>query len=590
MEFTPEHKVLNDLFGNDLTYIIPTYQRPYSWSARGKSDNDNQVNTMWEDLMNHFKSDSSNIYFLGSMVLIGEVDKREFEVVDGQQRLTTLALLFVAIKCMLGEIKDEQIESKHADNLKEFRKNALDNINTILFNRKLFGVQELEKKVKIQSLSGFDYDKVFKTALECGTYKQLPTNGISNEQEKISKRYFDNRDYFISKLKDSFLDKGIFTFAKAEQLNNFIAFLKNKVTIVRIISQKFETAYQIFEILNNRGLPLSNKDMFRNFMISEMHKDKIADAEEKWKELDNSDYDLTPEFISRYVESKNAKKQRYSAFNDIQEIYKRSFQKQINRKKAEIFHEDIKINLAYYTNIKRADFGNKKIKNRILFLQQCDNSGKVVNLLLALFRNVDDENNIIQFLSELEIFILYFLLSPKKRFQTKRIFGAIEKLNSNDFDNAVKKIELEPIEKSELNSLIQSDITDNGWAKLLLAGYVWAKDMNNDDDVVDLDLKYREATLEHIIPQNPENNTNWKSDFSLNFRKKYTYKLGNMTLLTQKMNSKAKNYDFSKKKNIYKNMKLSITTELGNLTDIDEQFIANRHKQITDYLIQHYGL
>lgn len=105
-----------------------------------------------------------------------------------------------------------------------------------------------------------------------------------------------------------------------------------------------------------------------------------------------------------------------------------------------------------------------------------------------------------------------------------------------------------------------------------------------------MELKYREATLEHIIPQNPENNTNWKSNFSSNFRKKYTYKLGNMTLLTQKTNSKAKNYDFSKKKNIYKDMKLSITTEIGNLTDIDEQFIINRHKEITDYLIQHYGL
>ena len=80
MEFTPEQKVLNDLFGSDLTYIIPSYQRPYSWSSKGKSDKDNQVNTMWQDLIEHFENDASKIYFMGSMVLTGDSSKREFEV------------------------------------------------------------------------------------------------------------------------------------------------------------------------------------------------------------------------------------------------------------------------------------------------------------------------------------------------------------------------------------------------------------------------------------------------------------------------------------------------------------------------------
>lgn len=589
MEFTPEQKVLNDLFGNDLTYIIPSYQRPYSWSSKGKSDKDNQVNTMWKDLIEHFESDNANIYFMGSMVLIGDHTKREFEVVDGQQRLTTLTLLFVSIKCMLDNIEDHQIETANAATLKDFISNALTNINTILFNRKLFGVEEKEKKVKIKSLAGFEYDLVLKTALECGTYQQLYTNGITDEQVKISQRYFDNRDYFINKLEDQFLANDLFTLSGAKRLNEFIEFLKNKVTIVRILSPNFDLAYQIFEILNNRGLPLSNKDLFRNFIISEMYKYDIDQPEEKWMELD--DYEFTPEFISRYVESKNARKQRYSAFNDIQEIYKKSFKNGIAKSKVETFYEDVKLNLEHYTNIELNLYDNKSIKNRVLFLKHSGNARYTVNLLLALFKNIADDEQLIRFLKEFEVFVMYLLLGPSKRFQTKPIFEAIEQLNNQDFTAAIQEITLPTEAKEQLKLLIkESDIKDNDWAKLMIARYLWAKDIDHPEDVVNLNLNYKKATLEHIIPQQPNNDTNWTTNFSPTFRQKYTYKLGNMTLLTQRINSKARNSDFSKKKEIYNTMKLSMTSQLGQLQTIDETFIKHRHAEITNYLINHLSL
>ena len=102
MAFTPEHIVLSELFNVGINYIIPAYQRPYSWSARGKSDKDNQVNTMWSDLIEFFEKNKNNKndYFMGSMVLVETEDIRTYEVVDGQQRLVTLALLLVSIKCL----------------------------------------------------------------------------------------------------------------------------------------------------------------------------------------------------------------------------------------------------------------------------------------------------------------------------------------------------------------------------------------------------------------------------------------------------------------------------------------------------------
>jgi|GEM_PF-1784259 len=70
VKFTPEHKVINDFFAREVKYIIPAYQRPYSWDCEGKSDRNNQVNSMWDDWYHHFLGSGNDTYFLGSMVLI----------------------------------------------------------------------------------------------------------------------------------------------------------------------------------------------------------------------------------------------------------------------------------------------------------------------------------------------------------------------------------------------------------------------------------------------------------------------------------------------------------------------------------------
>lgn len=210
---------------------------------------------------------------------------------------------------------------------------------------------------------------------------------------------------------------------------------------------------------------------------------------------------------------------------------------------------------------------------------------------MALFKQIESEDLVIDFLKELELWVMYILLGTNKRFQARPIFEAIEYLNQQDFEAAKGKITLEKLAREELRGILQEgQIKDNDWAKLMIARYLWAKDMDHPKDVVELDLNYKQVTLEHIIPQTPDSQTNWKKDFSDQFRKNYTYKLGNMTLLTQKMNSKVKNYDFGVKRKVYNKMKLAMTVSIGQEEHIDEAFIVQRHKEITTYLIKHLKL
>jgi len=585
---TPTEKTLNELFIDGTNYVIPSYQRLYSWESKGKSDADSQVNVMWEDLIDHFEQDGDNHYFIGSMVLIGK--DNAFEVVDGQQRLTTLTLLFVAIKCILENLKDEQIKEEDREGIRNYiNEGAKRRLDSFLFNEIWDGTFIQKKKVRIERFEGFDYDNALKVAMECGDINTINFKEASVEQKRAVNRFFDNRQYFVAKLKEYFFNDGVFTQEKILKLNDFIKFLQEKVVIIRIICHSLKVAYKIFEILNNRGLQLSNKDLFRNFIIQELDKYNIENPTKKWLQLD--EYEFSTEFLGRYVESKNARKQRYSAFNEVKDIYD-NLKEGIGENKAEVFYADIEKNLTYYSDLELLNFDNLEITHRINFLKNSGNSRYINNLLLALIRETDNnEAKLIEFLTQFECFVLYQLLGPSKRFQTKTIFQTIALLNKGDFKNAVQKITLNRSERDDLKNILKnSNIYDNKWAKLVIARYVWAREMSEPEDVINVELSYSKATLEHIIPQKPNDNTNWKTDFSDTFREEYTYKLGNMTLLTRSMNSRAKNYDFAQKKQTYEKTKLPMTYELSQKIDIDETYIKQRHEQITDYLIQNLRL
>ncbi len=601
--FTPEYKVLNELFGRDTKYIIPEYQRPYSWECIGKNDKNNQVNVMWEDLIGYFNDKNPNPYFLGSMVLVGHSSSQEYQVIDGQQRLTSLTILFVAIKCFLIRTKEIIAENKKQD-VANYIEQATGLIDDIVFNKKIFGASVQEKKVRIEKATGFDYDNVLKVAMECGNIQKINLSEANDEQRAISKRYFDNRHFFETQLADNFLTDKKFGYHDAERLNEFIEFLKQKVAVVRILASRFEVAYQIFEILNNRGLPLSNKDLFRNFVIKEFHALKALnptkyshiDPNQKWTELEET-FDLENEFISRWVESKKASNQQYSAFNDLKDLYENHYSGTLAKSKIEAFFDEIQRDLSYYAWVANFETGHKTINDKLQVILNAGNTTYSMNLLLSLFRHCqyseDDtkaKQKVLDFISVYERYILYTLLGPSKRFSSKPIYDAIKALNDNRFEDAKNEFSLDEEEIESLRELIQKPIKDNTIAKLLIAKYFWIQDSELEEDLIDYsNLSFENSTLEHIIPQNPQEKTNWL-DFDMNFRKEMTYKLGNMTLLTKKKNSSAKNYSFDKKKEQYKRTRLSITRSIGEKAVLDEAFFQNRQREIVRKLLADLGI
>jgi hypothetical protein len=577
--FTTTHSSLDEAFGAEKTYTIPVYQRPYSWQSLGKTDQNNQVNRMWDDLWEFFSdNDKDKEYFLGSMVVI-QKQARTFEVVDGQQRLTTLALLFAAMSCFVKEYCTDP-------ELAKFRDSAVSKLEKLLYNSSgVTLVQEL--KVKIVRAAGYDYNEVLSRAVSCA-----PASGVTDERyAQIAERYFQNRDYFSARLRDCFLSGGAFTNADAVHFNNFFKFLNVRVAIVLITTTSFETSFMIFETLNNRGLPLTNLDLLRNFLLEELTQAGVQDPPALWTAIEQDG--LTDDFLVRWVESWRAQQQRSSAFSDLRNLYDKepTFQERPDHPKALRFYETLRRDLTYFGLIAdpRAQVSDHVIQRKIRFLKVAGNERYSINLMLALFRQLDYDGQaneaVVDFLCAYQRWLLYVLLSHGERFSNGRIYTAIRLIREGRVDEARAAFALDAKATTELVDGVGDRHLENATAKLLLAEYVWHEEATT-ADVVTQELRWPDASLEHVIPQSPDPRSQWVTNFSETFREGYTYRLGNMTLLTVKMNAAAKNYDFAKKKEQYKKTLLPLTKELAALPTLTEAYIQERHERIVAGVLQ----
>ena len=253
LELKAEEKSILTLFTGDKNqYIIPPYQRPYSWDVE-------QCRELFDDLKRAFEDEKTNEYFLGNIVIASSrEDKNRLEVIDGQQRLTTLTLLLKAL--LFFDSKNKKLKNSiwelddRTDEPKEQR------LETMVF-------QDKDSKFLKEALA-LEFDN------NCNITKK------DNQFKK-------NICYFYTELK----------FLTDDKLINFVDFVLYDVSILPIQTQgddksiARENALKIFETINDRGLPLSDSDIFKAKLFSMALSEKESEKESdkfitEWQELD----------------------------------------------------------------------------------------------------------------------------------------------------------------------------------------------------------------------------------------------------------------------------------------------------------------
>lgn len=235
--------------GTKEKFLIPEYQRPYAWT-------DDQVLTLFEDLVEYTNNQNESSYFLGCIVSFSNENKEQ-EIIDGQQRITTLFLLLRAIHRKLQKMSD----SKEKDNFIRQIEPAIWKID------ELTSVADYSSVLLESKVLEVEYNQILENILKTG-----------EAEDKSKDRYSLNYKLLIKLLDE---------YANNEPLNfyRFINNVLNKTIVLPIKADTQETALTIFSTLNDRGLPLSDADIFKAKIYNKLNEENKAKFVEEWKNL-----------------------------------------------------------------------------------------------------------------------------------------------------------------------------------------------------------------------------------------------------------------------------------------------------------------
>lgn len=267
MNFKPEQKYIAKMLSeDDVKFVIPPYQRPYQWGI-------NECETLWNDIVNAFEESQDNKdyeYFLGSIVAYSQ-NKDEFQIIDGQQRITTFTLFFRAFyECFKTESSREE---QKGDYQREFGKCVWEYENEEGFK---FERQHLQSEVATEKE-------------EENLHKILSETIDENFLEEDKKKHKNNRSHYVQNYL-YFKDK-LESLKQSQALSwsKFCGFVLGKrLFVLFVVCDSQESAMTIFNTLNSRGMPLSNADVLKGYLYK-YHKDKRGDIDNfttQWIEIE----------------------------------------------------------------------------------------------------------------------------------------------------------------------------------------------------------------------------------------------------------------------------------------------------------------
>ena len=527
MSFQARESDFSELWGStERKYIIPRYQREYSW----KEDN---LVTFWEDI--HQEDE----LFFGSVVLKNpETRNSRIEIIDGQQRMLTMTILYAAIRDVLTELgADDEARSFHRTRIYQIR-GLRDGHNII------------------QPTSGL------KDYFERSIQSQNPDfrNPTTKEHKRVRKNYLWLKKEINNRMVHESIEDNL---GVIEELVERIG----KMQIIRITVDDSYDAYRIFETVNATGVDLSVADLLKNMVFRHIPEDEDSGedpAQKKWTEMKENLAEINLD-VARFV--------RYHWISSRETVTMRNLYKSVKRATSARGWKDLLENLVDDSrmlnqlmlgtipnpnNLRVLDEINKKLGNIAgMGFSQC------YVLLLSLFRNRERLNfsweEFNRLVTEIENFnFIYHTIStrPANKVETFYSNRAIKIQNvSNDIDgqtrlrsnlNAIynELVELKPSRNEFIEDFKSSTRYGTSTKKKNLIRYILGRveQKNYPAQVAERPID-ESISIEHILPQKPEQYWNLTEEEV----KKYVHLIGNLVLVGQGFNSSARNFDLSRK-------------------------------------------
>ena len=554
--------LFKDLFGSKFAFQIPGYQRQYSWEK-------DQLDQLFDDIQEAMEAGESS-YFLGSVILQVISQKSDdsglYDVVDGQQRLTTLTILLAVMRDLIPNSRAKStLQSK------------------IYQEADIF-----EDKPETFRLKVRDRDFTFfkKYILEEGGTLQSGGSFITESQERMSNaiKRFQQKFYDV--------DTGL---VNEELLNQMVRFVLNNCMFVYVKTGTFTSAFRLFSVLNDRGMPLGNADLLKSMNLEAVNETERYHYQNIWEtmeeELGREELEKLLGFIRLIYVKEKAKK-------TIQEEYNEKVFKNNEDFKGKAFIEYVR---------EFADIYREKVLNAELATKDTDINAKYFGLLTLMRDFIPGSDWVPVFIHYIQKFqdtesIYPFLQLLEKKFVTSWVRGISPTARVTEIVKMIQLIDLAS-NKDEVfmgeafiteNSL--SDFTYNANAhdfyRKKFAKYLLLRlDMSLSENATIKKAYSGVISVEHILPQNPPKSSQWEFDFTIDDRKAWTHKLGNLVLLSRKKNSSANNKDFTYKLEKYFSNGITdfeLTKELNKSASWTVLECENRHKLMVERLMKIY--
>lgn len=579
-EIKSEKILVKDIFSN-LWFRVPEYQRPYVWG-------DDQIDDLLDDLAFALREKPEQDYFLGSFVyqlkragsVVGQVFD-ENDLLDGQQRMTTLFMLFACIR----DLSDNQKLQKSCQVAIFQEGDEFDGIPER--TRLAFAIRP-----EVQDFVD-NYLKIVG-----GTNKEDELLVFKNKSLDPSMRNMANAvlkiRQILTKLVSESSDTGF-------DLSSFYSFIRQKVLMIYVSTENLDDAFRLFTILNDRGMPLRNSDILKATNLGALT--DTADKERYAKLWEEAEGDLGDDFDRFLNHIRTILLKDKARLNLLDEFEHKIYHPKEKDKATGLVKQPLLIKgKDTFKLVERY----LKLYNQLLGGTNYDETGgsfefdNLIKVMLTALPSTD----------WLPPLILYY-----DRFGYKRIQEFLVKLDNQLSSDWIAQYSptarmermseimraTESAENSDelLDTINPFKMDQEGFSRAAAAavyGRRFTRYLLLKLDYLYADHSQRMSldflSVEHLLPQNPKADSQWRKDFSDQQREEWTHRLGNLVLISTKKNTSQGNLDYAEKKDRYFQKRISTcpnslrTLQNTQWTPVE---LEKNHFEVLAKLHHHYG-
>lgn len=531
-EIKCEKKVIREIF--NMWYCIPDYQRAYVWDT-------DQVRDLLDDTISAYWENKEAQYFLGSMVLkINEksennVSYTEYELLDGQQRITTVFLILACMRDMLTAYPQYQ------NSLAGFVYQAEDAI-----------LQQPERMRIIFNIRSDVRDFVNEHI--------KPLHGTCDSALLKDKMQAKDVNISIRNMANAMLVAHEFLEENKSEIIGYLSYFLNKVLMIYVATEELQDAFQLFTVLNNRGVKLSSSDILKAENLKELSAADRTSWATRWEEMETYFGEDFDKFLSHIRTILVKKKQTTTLLKEFDEFvysnqeYDRTQKKYVPRtpilRRGRDTFELLYSYYHTYQEVFDTDHsvvtGDYEITNYLKLMETGFGADYWIAPVLDYYRKYR-RRGFVAFLKALDRKLSAdWITAATPTVRMENVNAILREIEASQDSAALLQSKTFTINKSDFERVINGDIYGRSFAKYLL---------------LKLDLIYRGsstpmipqaiASIEHILPRNPSADSQWVKDFSAAEREEWTNKLGNLVLISRRKNTSQGNRDYVEKKEKY---------------------------------------